>query len=87
MTPHPDKEWMKQMARNVTMELSGYCWYLLHDRDGRFCVSFDEIIESGKIKPISLASQESKLKCYAERWVRSVKENCLSKLILFGEAS
>jgi len=49
MTPHPDEEWMRQMARNVTLEQWGFlgnCRYLLHDRDGKFFPSFDESIES-----------------------------------------
>jgi transposase len=90
MTPHPDEEWMKQIGRNVTMEQWGFlgnCRYLLHDRDGKFCPAFDRIIESGKVKPISLPARSPNLNCYAEHWVRSVKEECLAKLILFGESS
>ena len=90
MTPHPTEEWMKQIARNVTLETWGFlesCKYLLHDRDGKFCPSFDQIIESGKAKPILLPAQSPNLNAYAERWVRSVKEECLSKLILLGESS
>ena len=90
MTPHPHEEWMQQIARNVTLETWGFlenCKYLLHDRDGKFCPSFDRIIESGKAKPIRLPAQSPNLNAYAERWVRSVKEECLSKLILFGESS
>src|SRR4030095_4138428 len=90
MTPHPNEEWMKQIARNVTLETWGFlesCKYLLHDRDGKFCPSFDQIIESGKAKPILLPAQSPNLNAYAERWVRSVKEECLSKLILLGESS
>ena len=44
MTPHPDEAWMQQMARNLTLEQWGFladCRYLLHDRDGRFCPSFE----------------------------------------------
>ena len=90
MTPHPDEEWMQQMARNVTLEQWGFlgnCRYLLHDRDGKFCPSFDEIIELGNVKPIPLPARSPNLNAFAERWVKSVKEECLSKLVLFGEAS
>jgi hypothetical protein len=55
MTPHPDEEWMKQMSRNATMEQWGFladCRYLLHDRDGKFCPAFDQMIELGNVKPI-----------------------------------
>ena len=90
MTPHPDEKWMQQMARNVTLEQWGFlgnCRYLLHDRDSKFCPSFDEIIELGNDKPIPLPARSPNLNAFSERWVKSVKEECLSKLVLFGEAS
>ena len=89
-TPYPDQEWMEQQGRNMTMEQWGClrgCRYLLHDRDTKFCQSFRELIESGSVKPIRLPARSPNLNSYAERWVRSVKEECLSKLILFGESS
>jgi putative transposase len=90
MTPHPDEEWMKQMTRNATLEQWGFlanCRYLLPDRDGKFCPAFDQIIESGNVKPIPLPARSPNLNSFSERWVKSVKEECLSKLILFGESS
>jgi len=89
-TPYPDQEWMEQQARNLTMEEWGWlrgCRYLLHDRDTKFCESFRELIESGSVNPIRLPARSPNLNSYAERWVRSVKEECLAKLILFGESS
>ena len=89
-TPYPDQDWMEQQARNMTMEewgsLRGYR-YLLHDRDTKFCESFRELIESGSVKPLRLPARSPNLNSYAERWVRSIKEECLAKLILFGESS
>ncbi len=61
--------------------------YLLHDRDSRFCRSFRRILESGPVTMPPLPVRSPNLNAYAERWVRSVKDECLSKLILFGEAS
>jgi hypothetical protein len=90
MTPHPDEKWMQQMARNATLDQWGFltnCRYLLHDRDGKFCPSFDEIIELGNVKPIPLPARSPNLNAFSERWVKSVKQECLSQLILFGEAS
>ena len=49
--------------------------------------SFDQIIELGNVKPIPLPARSPNLNAFSERWVKSVKEECLSKLILFGEAS
>lgn len=91
ITPHPDEAWMKQMARNVTMAdgggALGACRYLLHDRDTKFTRSFRAILASSKVEPLALPAQSPNLNAYAERWVRSVKEECLSRIILFGERS
>jgi putative transposase len=90
VTRHPDEEWMEQMARNITMEGTGFlsnCRYLLHDRDSKYCASFCELITTEKIKTLALPPKSPNLNAFAERWVRSVKEECLSKLILFGERS
>jgi transposase InsO family protein len=86
----PDSDWMKQMARNLTMageEMLTGCRYLLHDRDAKFCAAFGEILRSAGIQPIVLPPRSPNLNAYVERWNRSVKEECLSKMILFGEAS
>ena len=90
MTPYPGQEWMEQQARNATMQGWGFlrgCRYLLHDRGTKFCRSFRELIESGGVETIRLPARSPNLNSFAERWVRSVKEECLSKLILFGESS
>ena len=63
------------------------CRYLIHDRDTKFTDSFRAIIKSGHVEPLKLPARSPNLNAYAERWVRSVKEEVLSKLILFGEAS
>ena len=90
ITVHPDEPWMQQMARNVTMEGCGAlrdCRYLLHDRDTKYTQSFRAIIASGQVEPLVLPARSPNLNAYAERWVRSVKEECLSKVVLFGERS
>ena len=90
LTVHPDEAWMKQVARNATVEDCGAlrdCCYLLHDRDAKFTRSFRAIIASAKVEPLALPARSPNLNAYAERWVRSVKEECLSKVILFGERS
>src|SRR5262249_12618566 len=90
ITVHPDERWMQQIARNVTMEGCGAlrdCRYLLHDRDTKYTQSFRAIIASGWVEPLVLPARSPNLNAYAERWVRSVKEECLSQVILFGERS
>jgi putative transposase len=88
ITRHPDQEWMEQIARSATQEAWGYlrsCRYVLHDRDAKFCASFRSALALGGVKTIALPPQSPNLNAFAERWVRSVKQECLSKLILFGE--
>jgi putative transposase len=88
ITRHPDREWMEQTARNATQETWGYlhpCRYVLHDRDAKFCASFRSVLAAGGVKAISLPARSPNLNAFAERWVPSAKEECLSKLILFGE--
>ena len=90
VTPHPNTAWMAQVARNVTMEEWGFLspgQYLIHDRDGKYCPAFQQIIDAAGVKRVSLPARSPNLNAYAERWVRSVKEECLSRLILFGEAT
>ena len=90
VTPYPGHEWTEPQARNATMGEWGFlrgCRYLLHDRDTKLCASFRELIESGSVKTIRMPARSPNLNSFAERWVRSVKEECLSKLILFGERS
>jgi putative transposase len=88
ITPHPDQRWMVQMARNVTMAEWGFVssgHYLIHDRDGKYCPAFQQIITAAGVTRVPLPARSPNLNAYAERWVRSVKDECLSKLILFGQ--
>jgi putative transposase len=90
VTPHPHEAWMVQVARHVTMEEWGFLapgQYLIHDRDTKFCAAFQQIIDDAGVERVVLPPRSPNLNAYAERWVRSVKQECLSQLILFGEAS
>jgi putative transposase len=90
ITVHPNELWMKQVARNATMEGCGVlrdCRYLLHDRDTKYTASFRAIIRSGRVEPLVLPARSPNLNAHAERWVRSVKDECLAKVVLFGERS
>ena len=81
---------MVQVARNVTMEGWGLLapgQYLIHDRDGKYCPAFQQLIDTAGVKRVPLPPRSPNLNAYAERWVRSVKEEYLARLILFGEAS
>jgi transposase InsO family protein len=90
ITRHPTEAWITQMARNAVNDTSGalrHCRYVLHDRDTKFSAAFDDVLASEGIQSLKIPPRSPNLNAYAERWVRSVKEECLSPLILFGERS
>jgi hypothetical protein len=90
VTPHPNESWMMQIARNETMAEWGFLkpgHYLIHDRDGKYCPAFQDIIDHAGVNRVPLPPRSPNLNAFAERWVRSVKSEALSKLILFGERS
>jgi transposase InsO family protein len=90
ITQHPAEDWMVQMARRAVDEIGGALLpirFVLHDRDSKFCASFQDTLHSAGIQPLRLPARSPNLNAFAERWVRSIKTECLSKLILFGEAS
>ena len=90
VTPHPKEAWMVQVARHVTMEEWGFLspgQDLIHDRDGTYCPAFQQLIDAAGVKRVPLPPRSPHLNAYAERWVRSVKEECLSRLIVCGETS
>ena len=90
ITTSPDQRWMKQMARNLSLAEVGFlsgCRYLRHDRDAKFCAAFAGILKAVGIQTVKLPPHSPNLNAHLERWHRSVQEECLSKLILFGERS
>jgi transposase InsO family protein len=90
ITRHPTEQWMVQMARNAVDEIDGalrHIRFALHDRDSKFCASFRATLSSGGVQPLLRPARSPNLNASAERWVRSVKSECLSKLVIFGEAS
>jgi putative transposase len=90
LTPHPDQRWMTQIARHVTMADWGFLasgQYLIHDRDTKFCMAFQATMDAAGMTRVVLPPRSPNLNAYAARWVRSVKEERLSRLILVGERS
>jgi putative transposase len=89
-TPNPDEPWMKQVARDLTNFEDGFLKgksYLIMDRDAKFCESFREILRSEGVKSVRLPPRSPNLSPHLERFMRSLKEECLMKMIFFGEAS
>ena len=87
--PQAHGEWMKQMARNLTDPINGFLKgkkYLIHDRDPLFTEAFKEIIRSAGIKPVKTTVASPNLNPFVERFVRSIKHECLNKILIFGES-
>ena len=89
-TPNPDGLWMKQVARNLTDIEDGFLVckrYLIMDRDGKFTDRFREILKGEGVEAVKLPPRSPNLTPHIERFMRSLKEECLLKLIFFGEKS
>jgi putative transposase len=88
--PEPDGPWMKQMARNLTDGLDGFlngCGYLIHDRASVFSEDFRMILEAADIESVRLPARSPNLNAFAERFVRTIRESCLDRMVLIGESS
>ena len=84
----PDGEWMGQIARNLTDCEEGFLngsRHLIHDRDPLFTRSFRAILNSSGIETVKLPARSPNLNAYAERFVRSIKSECLAQIIPLGE--
>src|SRR3982750_2688388 len=82
--------WMSQIGRKVTDAVDGILLgkrYLIHDRDPLFTAEFLSLLAGGGGEAVKLPPQSPNLNAPAERFVRSIKESCLNRLILFGEQS
>ena len=88
--PEPDGKWMKQVGRNLTDCMDGFLAgyrYLIHDRSSLFTKEFRSILQSGGVKSVRLPVRSPNLNAFAERFVRTIKSECLDRMILIGEGS
>ncbi len=82
--------WMSQIGRNLTDAVDGILngkRYLIHDRDPLFTTDFLNMLADVGVKSVKLPPRSPNLNAYAERFVRTIKESCLERMILFGEES
>jgi transposase InsO family protein len=86
----PDSAWMNQVNRNLTDPSDGFLTgkrFLIHDRDPLFTLAFRETLAAVGVEVVRLPPRSPNLNAYAERFVRTIKESCLERLILVGEGS
>jgi transposase InsO family protein len=85
---HPHDAWIQQVARNLTDRVDGFLRdkrYLIHDRDSLFTEAFQVVLRAAGIKCLKLPPQSPNLNSVAERFVLSIKRECLDKLVPLGE--
>ncbi len=88
LTPHPDAAWVTQQARNFAMtcdDLPEKPRFLIRDRDTKFVASFDAVMKAEEIEVIKTAIRAPNQNAYAERFVQTVKQECLSQFLICGE--
>ncbi len=89
-TLNPNTEWMMQIARNLTDPVDGFVSdkrFIIIDRDRKYCDAFQALLKNAGTEPLRLPPRSPNLNAWIERFVRSIKEECLSKMIFFGERS
>jgi len=86
-TTKPTSAWVSQQARQLTWEIQDGSLpvrFLIHDRDSKLSAAFDTVFLSAEVTIIRTPVQGPNANAVAERWIRSVREECLDKLLILG---
>ncbi len=89
-TANPDSRFMAQVARNLTDCIDGFLnakRFLIIDRDSKFTALFKETLRNAGVTPVVTSYRAPNMNAFAERFVRSIKSECLNRMILCGEPS
>jgi putative transposase len=83
---NPDGRWVAQQARNLVMQFGDAqpFRFLIHDRDAKFGRAFDEVVRTQGITVIRTPVQAPNANAFAERWVRTVRADCLDRILILG---
>jgi transposase InsO family protein len=81
---NPDSAWVTQQARNLAVRGLGGVRFVIRDRDSKFCGPFDEVFRSEGVKVIKNPIRAPRANALAERWVRTVRTECLDWTLIFG---
>ena len=89
VTANPDGAWVTQQARNLLMALeerNRQLRFVLRDRDAKFTQAFDDVFrsEGAEVLITPVQAPNANANAYAERWIRSVRAECLDWLLIVG---
>jgi putative transposase len=87
ITAHPTGAWVTQAARNLLMDLDEYAGrfrLLIRDRDAKFTTAFDAVFAAAGINAVKIPPRAPKANAYAERWVRTVRTECLDWILVWS---
>src|SRR5215213_10512678 len=88
-TVYPNQHWVTQQARQLVWELEERdpgVRFLIHDNDVKVTAAFDAMFQSEHITVIHTPVRAPNANAFVERWVRTVREECLDKIFIFNEA-
>ena len=86
-TGNPDTAWMLQQSRNLLIDLDDrgrQMRFLVHDRDSKFSAAFDAVFASEGVRIIRTPVRAPNANAHVERWVGSVRRECLDRLLIVG---
>jgi transposase InsO family protein len=87
ITAHPTGLWVSQAARNLLMDLDEQAnrfRFLVRDRDTKFTAGFDAVFAAAGIEVLRIPPRAPRANAYAERWVRTVRSECLDWILIFN---